>query len=87
VDGRSRVGFIRSEGLERLMSNERGRSASVEATDLDEVNSQLTRLGRRADAKKRRGTYVVEDVEDWTMRAETFEVRLTMSGNLWDAKD
>jgi hypothetical protein len=62
-------------------------SASVEATDLEEVNSQLTRLGRRADAKKRRGTYMVEDVEDWTMRAETFEVRLTMSGNLWDAED
>jgi hypothetical protein len=57
-------------------------SASVEAADLDEVNSQLTRLGQRADAKKRRGTYVVEDV--WTLRAETFEVRLTMSGNTSD---
>ncbi len=51
-------------------------------TNLEEANSQLTRLGRRADTKKRRGTYVVEDVEDWTMRAETIEVRLTMSGDL-----
>ena len=35
----------------------------VEVTT-NEVNSATTRLSRRADAKKRRGTYVVEDVED-----------------------
>jgi hypothetical protein len=33
-------------------------SIAVWVADLEEANSQLTRLGRRADAEKRRGTYV-----------------------------
>jgi hypothetical protein len=56
-------------------------SASVEAADLDEVNSQITRLGRRPDAKKRRGTYEVE-LGKWTMPG--LDVRVGMSGDTSD---
>ncbi len=58
---------------------------SVWVPNLEEVRLVLKRLGRRAEAKKRRKTYEVKDEEDWIIRAspEIIEVSLTMSGDLW----
>ena len=57
---------------------------SVLVPNLEEVWLDLERLGRQAEARKRRKTYEVKD-EDWTMQDRTsgVEVSLTVSGDLW----
>jgi hypothetical protein len=57
---------------------------SVWVPNLEEVWLDLERLGRQAEARKRRKTYEVKD-EDWTMRDRTsgVEVSLAVSGDLW----
>jgi hypothetical protein len=52
--------------------------------NLEEVVGTLKRLGRQAEARKRRKTYEVKDEEAWTMgTSPETEVSLTVSGDLW----
>jgi hypothetical protein len=51
--------------------------------NVEDISLELMRLGRHAEAQKRRKTYEVKDADDWTIgsSSEVIEVS-TMSGDL-----
>jgi hypothetical protein len=71
--------------MPRIYIYEGTRSTIMWVPNLEDVSLELMRLGRHAEAMKRRKTYEVKDAEGWTIRAssEIIEVSLTMSGDLW----